>query len=45
MGFLKRHLNVISTTGAVVLIVFGVMLATGEMAQLTTRLSGFAPAI
>ena len=45
MGFLKRHLNVISTTGAVVLIVFGVLLATGEMAQLTTRLSGYAPAL
>ncbi len=45
MSFLKRHLNVITATGAVVLIIFGVLLATGEMAQLTTRLAGFSPAL
>ncbi len=45
MGVLRRHMRLISATGAVVLIVFGVLLATGEMTQLTQRLSGFAPAL
>ena len=45
MGVLRRHVRAISTAGALALIVFGVLLATGEMARITQELSGYAPAI
>lgn len=44
-GVLRRHVQVISTAGAVVLILFGVLLATGEMTRITQELSGFSPAL
>jgi cytochrome c-type biogenesis protein len=45
MGVLRRHVRAISTAGALALIVFGVLLATGEMTRLTQELSGFTPAL
>lgn len=45
MGVLRRHLQLISALGAIALIAFGVLLATGEMTQITQRLSGFTPAL
>ena len=40
IGFLRVRLRLISRIGAGVLIAFGVLLATGELARLTARLSG-----
>ena len=40
MAVLKRNIVAINRIGALVLVVFGVLLATGELAQLTARLSG-----
>lgn len=41
MAFLRPRIPMISAVGAVVLVVFGVLLATGEMADLTARLGSF----
>lgn len=40
MAFLRPRLPLISALGAAVLIVFGVLLATGELATITARLAG-----
>lgn len=40
MSFLKRNLMTINRIGAVILIIFGVLLAIGELSELTARLSG-----
>lgn len=45
MGFLRPHVMLISHIGAVVLILFGVLLATGELTQITARLSRYSPAL
>ena len=44
MGGLNRHLNTISRVGAGLLVVFGVLLATGELTRITAELSRYAPA-
>jgi cytochrome c-type biogenesis protein len=38
LAFVRPRLPMISAAGAVVLVVFGVLLATGEMTELTARL-------
>jgi cytochrome c-type biogenesis protein len=45
MAFLRPRLPVISAAGAVVLVVFGVLLATGQMTELTARLGSFGTAV
>jgi hypothetical protein len=45
MSFLRRRLTLISHTGAAVLVLFGVLLATGELAQVSARLAQFSPAL
>jgi cytochrome c-type biogenesis protein len=44
MGILKRHVNLISQIGAVILIVFGVLMVTGLMTRLNIELAGWSPA-
>ena len=44
-GGLRRHVNLISRIGAVVLIIFGLLLAAGELSQLTAQLSRFGPVL
>ena len=41
LGFLRTRLRLISRLGATALVAFGVLLATGELARLTARLSRF----
>ncbi|MGD9696156.1 MAG: cytochrome c biogenesis CcdA family protein [Thermoleophilia bacterium] len=41
LAFVRPRLPAISMAGAAVLVVFGVLLATGEMTELTTRLGSF----
>jgi cytochrome c-type biogenesis protein len=45
MGVLKRHLRLISSVGAAILIVFGVLMVTGLMTRLNIELQGFGPAL
>jgi cytochrome c-type biogenesis protein len=45
MGVLKRHLRVISSIGAMVLIVFGVLMVTGLMTRLNIELQSLSPAL
>jgi cytochrome c-type biogenesis protein len=45
MGILKRHIRLISQVGAVVLIVFGVLMVTGLMTQLNVELASLSPAL
>jgi cytochrome c-type biogenesis protein len=45
MGGLKRRVGLISQIGAAVLVLFGVLLATGQMTQVTAQLSQFSPAL
>jgi cytochrome c-type biogenesis protein len=45
MSFLRRRLTLISHTGAAVLVLFGVLLASGELAQVSARLAQFSPAL
>lgn len=45
MGVLRPRVMLISQIGAVILIVFGVLLTTGDLSQLTARLSGISPAL
>ncbi len=41
--FLKKRLNLISAVGAAVLVVFGVLLATGELTRITAQLQSVGP--
>jgi len=43
MGFLKRHVRVISRVGAVVMIIFGILMVTGLMTRLNIDLQRFGP--
>ncbi|MDH3226167.1 MAG: cytochrome c biogenesis protein CcdA [Thermoleophilia bacterium] len=45
MGGMKRHLNLISQVGAAILVFFGVLLATGQLTQVTAQLSQYSPAL
>lgn len=45
MGILKRHVRLISQVGAVLLIVFGVLMVTGLMTRLNVELAGWSPAL
>jgi len=45
MGGLNRHLDTISRVGAAILILFGVLLATGELTRVTAELARFSPAL
>jgi cytochrome c-type biogenesis protein len=45
MGGMKRHLNLISQAGAAILVLFGVLLATGQLTDVTARLSQYSPAL
>jgi len=45
MGVLTRHLRLISSVGAAILIVFGVLMVTGLMTRLNIELQGFGPAL
>ena len=45
MGILKRHIWLISKVGAVILIVFGVLMVTGFMTRLNVELAGLSPAL
>ena len=38
IGFMKRHLRVINAVGAAVLVLFGVLIMTGEMTRITAEL-------
>lgn len=42
-GGLRRHVNLISRIGAAVLIIFGILLATGELSEMTARLTRVGP--
>jgi cytochrome c-type biogenesis protein len=39
LAFLRRRLRVITAAGSIMLVVFGVLLATGEIARLSARLN------
>lgn len=43
MDFMKARLNIISAVGAAVLVVFGVLLATGQLTQITAELQSVGP--
>ena len=43
MGGLNRHLDLISRVGAAILVLFGVLLATGELTRVTAELSRYSP--
>ncbi|MGI9539454.1 MAG: cytochrome c biogenesis protein CcdA, partial [Miltoncostaeaceae bacterium] len=43
MDFVKARLNIISAVGAAVLVVFGVLLATGQMTRITAELQSVGP--
>jgi cytochrome c-type biogenesis protein len=45
MTFVKRHMRVVSAAGAVTLIIFGVLVATGQMTIITAQLQTYAPAL
>ncbi len=45
MGILKRHVRLISQVGAVLLIVFGILMVTGLMTRLNIELAGWSPAL
>lgn len=45
MGFVKRHMRAISAGGAVTLIIFGVLVASGQMTLITRELARYAPAL
>ncbi len=45
MGILKRHVLLISQVGAVLLIVFGILMVTGLMTRLNVELAGWSPAL
>jgi cytochrome c-type biogenesis protein len=45
MGFVKRHMRVVSAVGAVTLILFGVLVATGQMTIITAQLQTYTPAL
>ena len=42
MRGLRRHWHVVNVASGMLLVDFGVLLATGELANLTSRLSRFA---
>jgi cytochrome c-type biogenesis protein len=42
VGLLRRHRRVVNVTSGAVLVVFGVLLATGELVEVTSRLSRFS---
>jgi cytochrome c-type biogenesis protein len=39
LAFLRRRLRIITAAGAILLVVFGVLLATGELARLSAELN------
>jgi hypothetical protein len=39
LAFLRQRLRVITAAGSIMLVVFGVLLATGEIARLSARLN------
>ncbi len=43
MDFMKARLNIISAVGAAVLVVFGVLLATGQLTRITAELQSVGP--
>jgi cytochrome c-type biogenesis protein len=45
MGGMNRHLNLISQVGAAILVFFGILLATGQLTQVTAQLSQYSPAL
>jgi cytochrome c-type biogenesis protein len=45
MGILKGHVRLISQVGAVLLIVFGILMVTGLMTRLNIELAGWSPAL
>lgn len=45
MGVMKRHVRVVSAAGATLLIVSGVLLATGELTRISAELQGIGPGL
>jgi cytochrome c-type biogenesis protein len=45
MGFVKRNMQAVTTVGSLILITFGVLVATGQMTIITAQLARYAPAL